>query len=733
MNKLSKVKKLNDSVFSLEKLGLLYTSILFFSSVSYGQSILIDSPKKSTNLDEVIIESRYYKAYNTKKISSDLRLQTSLMQTPQNIQIVNADILKDQMVLNVNDGATRNVSGTIREELHNAISPDIFSRGGYINAQRNGVDLRPIVKGPVGDDASIIENIEFIKGPSGFMNAMSDPAGSYNIVTKKPTGITRNTVKMMFGSFNTMRAEGDFQGLVDDNEKLAFRFNLMGMKSDGFLKYSGSDKIIMAPSFKYKINDKSALTLEFIYQHFESMLLSEAQMSPYGYGSLPGDFSISDPSIRPYRGNDYNAFLTWDQVINNDWKVTTRISNINNEYNGSILWAYAKNEINTDLLDRYLVYDAMYYNVFFAQNYIQGKFKIGNVSNTFLAGIDFNNKFNGSTDTWGTAETIYQLDLSNPQYANAILNNGIGGNFETENGITAENNKTRGTLHYVSAYAMNTSTFFNNKLFVNYGFRATKAQGKFTQYGENTNADDFEITPRIGITYMPDKSLSFYGLYDRSFLPQLGIAFDGSNLKPQTGQSFELGIKKDWASGMWNTTLYVYTIDRNSILTKDIASNKIYQSGENRSKGIEFDLKGRIAPGLNVLVNYAYTDSKITKDEVNPSMLGMATPNRVRHVQNTWINYQLPFTKLNRFSIGAGYQYLAGRTERFSTDKPEDLKDIFKMDTGITYTGKNFTVQLMANNLLNAKIYSTAWKKSDMYYWVQQAPRSIRCLLTMNL
>ncbi len=733
MIKITKENKIQSVLFSLKKGKLLCISAVMLSGMSYGQSIVKDSIKQGTKLEEVVIESRYYKKYNTKKISSDLRLQTSLMETPQNIQIINADILKDQMVLNVTDGATRNVSGTIREELHNAISPDIFSRGGYINAQRNGVDLRPIVKGPVGDDTSIIENIEFIKGPSGFMNAMSDPAGSYNIVTKKPTGITKNTVKMMYGSFNTMRAEGDFQGLVDDNEKLAFRFNLMGMKSDGFLKYSGSDKIVMAPSFKYKINDKSDLTLEFIYQHFESMLLSEAQMSPYGYGSLPGDFSVSDPSIRPYRGNDYNVFLTWNQLINDNWKLTTRVSNINNEYNGSILWAYAKNETNADLLDRYLVYDEMHYNVFSAQSYIQGKFKIGNVNNTFLAGIDFNNKFNGSTDTWETAEAIYQLDLSNPQYANAILNNGIGGNFETENGITPENNKTRGTLYYVSAYAMNESAFFNNKLLVNYGFRVTKAHGKFTQYGENANAKDFVFTPRVGITYMPENTLSFYGLYDKSFLPQLGIAFDGSNLKPQKGESFEIGVKKDWANGMWNTTLSAYLVERNSILTKDMVSNKLYQSGENRSKGIEFDLKGRIAPGLNVIVNYAYTDSKITKDDVNPTMVGMATPNRVRHVQNTWINYQLPFAKLDRFSVGAGYQYLAGRTERFSTDEPEDLKDIFKMDAGITYTGKKFTVQVMANNLLNAKIYSTAWKKSDMYYWVQQAPRSIRCSLTMNL
>jgi hypothetical protein len=30
----------------------------------------------------------------------------------------------------------------------NGISPDIYSSGGYISAQRNGVDMRPLGKGP---------------------------------------------------------------------------------------------------------------------------------------------------------------------------------------------------------------------------------------------------------------------------------------------------------------------------------------------------------------------------------------------------------------------------------------------------------------------------------------------------------------------------------------------------------------------------------------------------------
>jgi len=716
--------------FSTFKIRLL--AVLFFGSLVHAQTPVQKDSLAGTQLNEVVIQNKYYKKYNTKNISSALRLQTELLDIPQNIQLISAEVLRDQAIFNVTEGVTRNVSGTVREELHNAISPDIFSRGGYINAQRNGVDLRPIIKGPLGDDTAIIESIEFVKGPSAFMNAMSDPAGSYNIVTKKPLGINKRTAKLSYGSFGTFRAEADLQGVNPDNSKLAYRFNIMGMKSDGFLKFDNNQRILMAPSVTYNFTDRSKVTLELIYQNLNYALLSEAQISPYGFGSLPTNFSISDPSARPYKANDYNAFLTWEHEFNQTWKLTTRISNITNDYAGSIFWVNGKNQQNADILDRNLVYDAVKYNTFSAQSYLQGKFKTGRVKHNFLAGIDFNHKYNTSTDTWGTATTIYPLNLSDPKYAEVHLNNGIGGSFDSENQIHSELNRTKATLYYVSAHAINESSFLQDRLKINYGVRITQLKGNFNQYGAKVNTTDFMATPRIGISYLPFASMNIYALYDQSFLPQIGITHNGSTLKPLTGKSIELGVKKDWNDGAWNTTASVYLIDRNRMIVNDPVSSQLYQTGENRSKGFEFDLKGRLAQGLHVILNYAYTDSKITKDNFNPSLVGAATPNRVRHIQNTWINYLLPFKTVKGISVSAGYQYLSGRTERYTTDVPEHLKDIFKVDLGLGYASNKFSIQLVASNLLNDKIYSTAWKRNDMYYWVQQAPRNIRCVVSMN-
>ncbi|MCW3464934.1 TonB-dependent siderophore receptor [Chitinophaga nivalis] len=683
-------------------------------------------------LDELTVTSKYYKKYNLNKISSDLRLQSPLIETPQNIQIISAEVLRDQVVTNLIESVARNVSGTMREELHNAVSPDIYSRGGYINAQRNGVDLRPLIKGPLGDDAAMIEAVEFVKGPSGFMTALSDPAGSYNIVTKKPTGKKQHTFKMMHGSFGLFRAESDMGGVLDNKGKWQYRFNLMGMTTNGFMKFDNSNRILIAPAVKYQASEKTSFTLEYIYQQMNYMLLSEAQMSPYGYGTLPRDFSITDPNIRPYRAYDHNIFFTVDHKLNDNWKLTTRISNINNEYNGSIFWVYGKNNNNPDILNRYHVYDGVGYNTFSAQAYVQGRFKTGTVGHAVMAGIDYNDKRNNTTDTWGTATTVYPLSITHPKYGEVTNNNGIGGSFDSENDITGEGNRTNGRLHYVSAYVMDEISL-TDKLKVNAGLRMTQSNANFNQYGTKTDASDLVVTPRIGVNYMLQPTTSVYALYDHSYLPQAGVAHDKTPLKPLTGKSYEVGVKKDWHDGTWNTTLSVYQIYRKRTILRDPVSNDIYQTGENKSEGVELDVRGRVAKGLNIVVNYAFTESKITKDEKNPEMVGMATPNRIKHIQNTWLNYALPIAKLPGIAISTGYQYMAGRAERYTSTNPEALKDFFRLDAGISYTRKKYSLNLIVNNILDDHLYSTAWKRNDMYYWVQVAPRNFRCSLTVNL
>lgn len=192
-----------------------------------------------------------------------------------------------------------------------------------------------------------------------------------------------------------------------------------------------------------------------------------------------------------------------------------------------------------------MVYDSNKYKIFSTQVYINGSFKTGAIGHRLIGGVDMNNKSSRSWDTWGTATTIYPLSIRNPQYSETILNNGTGGDFISENDFTSEGSKIHRKLFYVSAYAMDELLFLDEKLKVSLGLRVTASRGNTNDYGAKSSSDDVVLTPRLGLSYSLDPNMSFYFLHDQSYLPQAGIAVDGSSLKPLKGTNYEIGMKRD--------------------------------------------------------------------------------------------------------------------------------------------------------------------------------------------
>ncbi len=99
---------------------------------------------------------------------------------------------------------TRNVSGAQMIE-HWGTFARVNMRGFKIPAFRNGFNV-DLPWGPLTEDMAIVERIEFVKGPAGFMLSSGEPGGLYNVVTKKPQPNQPNEVSLTAGNFNTLRS-----------------------------------------------------------------------------------------------------------------------------------------------------------------------------------------------------------------------------------------------------------------------------------------------------------------------------------------------------------------------------------------------------------------------------------------------------------------------------------------------------------------------------------------------
>jgi iron complex outermembrane receptor protein len=219
-------------------------------------------------------------------------------------------------------------------------------------------------------------------------------------------------------------------------------------------------------------------------------------------------------------------------------------------------------------------------------------------------------------------------------------------------------------------------------------------------------------------------------VYDQAFVPQAGASFTGKKFDPITGDNKEIGLKKEWFDGRWTASVSAYRITKNNVLTPD-PQNQYFsiQLGQTQTQGVEFDVRGQLFTGLDVTMNYAITDGKVTRDTEN-QQVDRQLPGTDKHIANAWLSYRIQSGKAAGLGLSFGVQHAAGRTAWYGQyDRTIDptMPAYTRFDGAVSYQLGKFGVALNANNLFNASLLSGAYYSySKFYYWQAEAMRNAR-------
>jgi len=682
-------------------------------------------------LENVTISSRNNK-YKGKKISPSLRLDEPTLEIPQNIQIVTAQTLADQQITNMADGVIRNVSGATRVEHWADLYTRVNARGGRMAAFRNGVNVTSSW-GPLSEDMSFVDHIEFVKGPAGFMMSNGDPSGIYNVVTKKPTGADFNgEASFMFGSYDFYRTALDLDGKLNKSGKVLYRLNVMGQEKNSFRPYEYNDRYVIAPVVTYNIDDKTNLTVEYTYQRAKMSDVGSAySFSQAGYATLPREFTTLDPGIEPTIINDHSLFVNMQHQLNKNWKLTAQASYFNYKQKGTSLWPSTVNADGT-IVRGVGIWDASS-EYKFGQVYLNGNVQTGAVHHRILTGLDLGTK-QYYADWWQSHNLDLDTSPFDPYAEYTLPTNGYPV-WDRDSPLEQRAQTAHINQNYSSLYAQDELGFLDNTLRLTLAGRYTYAK----QQDYTTISDAKKFTPRVGLSVSFDQHFSAYALYDQSFVPQAGFLRGGGTVKPITGNNMELGLKKDWFDGQWSTTLSVYRILKNNELTSDPTNNAgngeqfSVVLGQNKAQGIEFDLQGQLLPGLNVVANYAYTDSKVTEVTagVPDISVGDRIPGYAKHNMNAWLNYKILKGALKGIGVSGGFSYQVDRDSWSwgGHDGIPSLPDYFRLDGGLFWEKDKIKLTGNVYNILNKYLYSggfESWATPKYYSWQVEAPRNYR-------
>lgn len=715
------IKSLTPGTYTLQLSLIGYKDVEQDVTVKSSEATPIDIKLTLSNkdLNEVVVVANK-NSFKTNRLSGSLRLQSPILEIPQNVQVVTAKLIGNQQIFDMLEGVTRNVSGATRIE-HWDNYARITMRGSNVGAFRNGMNVSTDW-GPLTEDMSMVERIEFVKGPAGFMLANGDPSGFYNVVTKKPSGRNKGEASISLGSFDLYRAALDLDGKLSKDGKLLYRLNVMGQLKGSHRKFDYNNRYSVVPVLKYVFDEHTSLTAEYTRQFSEvNVIGSNYVFSKRGYADLPKSFTTAESNLAPTKMTDQSLLLIFDHKINNNWKFTAQAAYFNYNQEGASLWPWGFDAANDSLLQRGIsIWDVLGTSKM-GQLFITGEERTGAITHKLLAGVDLSNKeyfhdWNQGAPLGGADFNIYA-----PVYGQATAPV-----FDRSKNI-----RERGVRYYnayTGVYVQDELGFFNNKLRLTLAGRFTSLKTGDVYSGDFRNN---RVTPRVGLSYSVDKNTSVYFLNDQSFMENYGSDWQKKSFDPIVGNNLEFGVKKDWLNGKWNSAVSVYQITRKNVLTADLdhpnPSGGYYsrQSGEQKTKGVEVDIKGQIVRGLDVIVNYAFTEAKVSKDS-KAENVGNQVPGSSKHVQNTWLNYRLDKGKLSGLGISVGYQYQAKRSPWYVFDGSENsLPDYFRLDGSVSYQKEKIGFNVVVNNILNQYLYSGA-PYSNYFYWQAEPGTNVR-------
>jgi len=701
-------------------------------TVIAGQAVEVDFKLTETNeiLQEVTISSKN----KNKEQNTIAKMPLKNLENPQVYSSVSADLIKEQGIVNYDD-ALRNVPGISRTWESTGRGGDgasYFALRGF-EAQTSVINGLPGLTSGNLDPANVQE-IQVVKGPSAtlFGGGFYAYGGFINTITKKPYYNFGGEVAYNIGSFGLHRITADVNTPLSKKEKIALRLNAALHKEDSFQDAGFRKALYIAPTLAYEVNDRLSLNI------MAEILEEKRAVAPIFFNSdrsSPLDFkNISELNLNynlSFTNNDLtiknprkNLQAVGVYKINEQWTSQTAVSLGSTKADGiySYIWDDAAGD---NLFQQYFNRQNQTTKTIDIQQNFNGDFKIGNLRNRLLVGLDyFRRKVESAGSGWAVARNVtpqgqyydYTTGASIPasQLSKAYVDQILAASTAPD--------PTEIVNSSASAYASNVLNL-SEKFLIMASLRADY----FNSKGEVNNPDDdynqFVLSPKFGLIYQPiQDKVSLFANYMNAFFnvaPQEvfddnQVSLGVKSFKPERANQWELGAKLNLLSNKLFATVSYYDIKvANRVF---FTTTSAVQGGKTGSKGFEVELSANPLANLSLIGGFSHGkiqvltgNSGLPNDFYN--QVGSAPGGQgPQTLANFWANYKFANGTLKGLGIGVGGNY-AGVYKVIDNS----ITGVFKipsyalLNASLSYDTKYFRVSCTANNITNKEYYIGYW------------------------
>lgn len=644
-----------------------------------------------------------------KKVGSGALGNRAQIDTPYSTTIVSGEDLADRQVTKLGDVFAVDASVSDNSNANNSWASYLTVRGLQLDWQ-NGYKINgmPYVGYGITLPYEQLEQVELLKGLSGFMYGFANPGGTVNYVTKRPTDTFTGSLELGYRSAHVWTEHLDLGGRAGPDQMFGYRLNVTheeGKPSNAV----GLKRDSVSLGLDARLTRDLTWTFDGIYQDRRTFGQTPT-FATYSYTgtSLPGVVSgrgglFAGPDQHLFTNLQlYSTGLRYN--INPDWTVSTsysfsKVSRSRNET------SFVLANVNGDYED--FRYDGTQGHQFSQwTTMVEGKFATGPLRHQLVAGTAWQEQI----DRYSTGSDVYfSLGSGNLALPNTRT-------YYSQGGFS----QYRASDISQMALFVSDTIELTEKWSVLGGVRYTNyEQNGYARGGATTSSysKNGVVTPTVALMYKPLRSTTLYASYVESL--EGGTTVDtiyanaGAQLKPIRSKQYELGAKTD--QGSWTGTAALFRIERGAQYAN--SDNVFVQDGLSIYQGAELASAARVGQ-FELGGSAMYLDSWYARGaDFNGNRVAGA-PNFVLAAR---LAYYVPFVPGLRVGIDGKYT----GTTKLRPAGDITLAGYTVFNLGASYVtrvaGKELTLRAAVNNLTNKRYWG--FQYAD---YIQPAdPRSV--------
>lgn len=544
------------------------------------------------------------------------------LDTPFSISSVNAEELAKRQANTLamifsNDAAVSRASGSD----YNAGSSQMSVRGMLLdygdNYRINGIPFNTFGTSlPV----EAMEEIQLLKGASGFMYGFAPPGGIVNYVTKIAPDYPMLTVSAGYRSETMFDQSVDMGGPLGQNGIFGYRLNVVNEQGRTYSE-SENDRKAVSLALSARPSDRLEWTTNVIYQErkFWNMPVRIGVSSFYEGAALPsiGGVPLNNGSRDSFNKSKFlygGTGLKWN--FSENWNLAFDLAKTDTQIRYPEEYA--------ELLDSEGNYENWTgdwnerYQSDFGQAMLQGKFATGNVQHQLVAGASWERK----RSAWGSYD----------MFAESFNVERIGNIYTSDRLVWSP---YVGPQSWSPVYDGRTKALFVSDTiefsphwqllaglrYTDYSDVSWTREGVPGDYSQSVvvaeeRYETTATTPTVALLYKPTQESTLYASYVEALEPgfTVGPEFENARemLDPTMSKQYEIGMK--WDRKVFRLEVAAYRLQRAATyVTED---NQLLQDGLANHDGLELSGQLRLGNGLVIGPSLLFTNAKYKRVDV---------------------------------------------------------------------------------------------------------------------